>query len=546
LSHARSFARYHKAEPHLRPEQPRVRDAVPLLVSDTRATAMQRGVALGIMIFLAAAFAMAAPFYSVSLPVVPAFVPVVHAIVCVTSLIAAAFLFSQYAVQRQPAFLALAAGYLLAGLFAFFQSLAFPNAYSATGLIGATPSAAAWLFVAWRTSFPLGVVAYALIRLFRPSSEVSRSVGVAIAAVTCGTVVTACALTWTITVADAYLPMLFTDAHHESWIGPYTTIPAIALSLTAILLLSRRRHTTLDLWLAVTLIVALPDIVVPVSRYALGFYLARSYELISSSAVLIALLTESSILYARLASARTLQVHGEAERLSTLETATAAIAHELRQPLSAIRIHSEVGVTLLDRPVPPLGEISAILRDIGKDAHRAGDVIERIREGLRQQELWMEALDINALVSDAVKLLSENATSRHVTVGTTLSSAHPYVAGDRTQLTQLLLNLMTNGMDAMETVPDAERRLAVLVAKRGEMVEISVEDRGCGINPESMPRIFEPFFTTRREGMGLGLSISRSIVVAHQGRLWAESDGNRGAVFHVSMRVWDGGGVTPA
>src|SRR5690242_7334471 len=107
--------------------------------------------------------------------------------------------------------------------------------------------------------------------------------------------------------ADPYLPVLFTDAHRESWIAPYTTVPAISLSLVAILLLTGARRTTLDLWLVVTLVVALPDIVVPVTRYALGFYLARGCELISSCAVLIALLTESSILYARLAAAKTLQ-----------------------------------------------------------------------------------------------------------------------------------------------------------------------------------------------------------------------------------------------
>jgi signal transduction histidine kinase len=541
LSLTRSFARYRKAAPQFGAAQPGVWDAVPLLVSDSLATPMQRRVALGIMTFLGAVFVMAAPFYSVGLPVVPAFVPVVHAVVFVTCLIAGAFLLSQYAVQRQPAFLALAAGYLLAGLFAFFQSLAFPNAYSASGLMGATPSAAAWLFLAWRTSFPLGIVAYALIRRSVPPHTVNHSTGVAIAAVTGGTVIAASALTWIITVAAAHLPVLFTDAHHETWIGPFTTIPAIALSLAAIFLLLRGQRTTLHLWLVVTLVAALPDIVVPVSRYALGFYLARSCELISSSAVLIALLTESSILYSRLASARILQVHGEASRLSSLETATAAIAHELRQPLSAIQLHAHTGATLINRPVPILGEIGTIFRDIDKDAHRAGDVLERIREGLRQQELWMEPIDINALVSDAVKLVSEDATGRQVTVVTGVSSERPYVTGDRTQLTQLLLNLMTNGMDAMEAVPAAERRLAVLVAKRGEMVEISVEDRGCGIKPESMPRIFDPFFTTRREGMGLGLSISQSIVDAHHGRLWAESDGTRGAVFRVSLPVWHGG-----
>jgi signal transduction histidine kinase len=518
---------------------------LPILVSDTPPTATQRNVAWGILFFLGAAFALAVPFYSVQLAVVSAFVPVVHAIVCITGLIAATFLFSQYAVQRQPAFLVLASFYLLAGLFAFFQSLAFPNAYSATGLIGATPSAAAWLFLAWRTSFPLGIVAYALIRHRAAANRSKRPASVTIAVTIGCTVLTACAVTWIMTIAEPHLPEVFTDAYHESPLAPYMMVPAIALSLAAILLLSTGRRTTLNLWLVVTLIAALPDIVVPVSRYALGFYLARGCELISSCAVLIALLTESSALYARLVSARTLQAHGETERLSTLETATAVIAHELRQPLSAIRLHAQACATLLGGPAPNLGEISAILADIDKDAGRAGEVIDRIRGSLRQQELSMEPLDINAIASGAVKLMSDDTAAQLVTVATNLSQERPYAVGDRTQVTQVLLNLMTNGMDAMAATPAAERRLTLEIAKQGSMVVVSVKDRGCGISPDSMTRIFDPFFTTRREGMGLGLAISQSIILAHKRNLWAEN-GESGAVFRFSLPAWEAGEVAEA
>jgi signal transduction histidine kinase len=310
------------------------------------------------------------------------------------------------------------------------------------------------------------------------------------------------------------------------------------LSLAAILLLVTGRRTTLDLWLVVTVIAALPDIVVPVSRYALGFYLARGCELISSCAVLIALLTESSILYARLASARTLQMHGEVERIGSLETVTAAIAHELRQPLSAIRLHAQACAMLLKDPAPAIADVGAILGDIDKDAGRASDVIDRIRESVRQQDLNMEVLDINALVSDAVKLAADDATAHSVAVATDLSQERPYASGDRTQIMQVLLNLTANAMEAMETVPAAERRLTFRVAKVDQAVVVSVKDRGCGINPESLPRIFDPFFTTRREGMGLGLSISQSIILAHKGTLWAENNQDCGAVFHFSLPVW--------
>ena len=323
------------------------------------------------------------------------------------------------------------------------------------------------------------------------------------------------------------------------------TIPAIVLSIAAIVLLLTRRRTTLDLWLIVTLIAALPDVIVPVPRFALGFYVARGYELISGSAVLIALLTEASTLYARLASAKALQAHGETERLASVEAATAAIAHELRQPLSAIRIHATTGARLLHVPDPALTDIEDILNGIEKDACRAGDVIDRVRSVVRRQKLSMDALDINAVVSDVVRLVSEDATARRVNIVVSLASECPRVAGDRTQITEVLLNLIVNGMVAMEAVPPAQRQLTLRTATHEGSVVITVSDRGCGISQEAMPHLFEPFFTTRSGGMGLGLSISRSIVLAHQGNMWAQNDTSHGAIFHFSLPTWQGEPVEP-
>jgi len=518
-------------------------DAPAILVSDAAPGQAEQRVALGIVVLLCLVFAAAMPFYAVDLAIVPAFVPVVHAIVCVTGLIAAAFLFSQYAVQPQPAFLVLAGGYMLAGLFAFFQSLAFPNAYSAAGLLGGGPSTAAWLFVMWRTSFPLGIIAYALTRRPATTSIVDAPAALPIALTVAGVVVAACGLTWLIPAFEQHLPDLFTDATHEAPHVHAVMIPAIVLSITAAALLLARRRTTLDLWLIVTLIAALPDIIVPVSRFALGFYVARSYEVISSCAILIALLTEAATLYSRLANLRALQAHGDAERLSSVEAATAAIAHELRQPLSAIGTHAHAGALLLKAPDPSLAELAEILEDIRTDARRAGDVIERIRNVVSQKKLNLEALDINAVVSDVVRMVSEDASARHVDIVPRLSGECPRVAGDRTQITEVLLNLVGNGMEAMESVPAAQRQLTVQTAKQDAMVVVTVSDRGPGIGKEAMARLFEPFYTTRSGGMGLGLSIARSFVLAHQGRLWAENGADGGAVFHFSLPVWQPTGV---
>jgi signal transduction histidine kinase len=342
-------------------------------------------------------------------------------------------------------------------------------------------------------------------------------------------------------IVEHNLPVLFADATHEAPYVHFVTIPAIALSVAAVALLLARPPTTLDLWLIVTLIAGLPDVVVPVSRFALGFYVARSYELVSSCAVLIALLTEASTLYARLAGVKALQAHREAERLSSVEAATGAIAHELRQPLSAIRLNASAGARLVHLPNPAATDLAEILDAIEADACRASDVIDRIRRIVRQQKLNLDALDINTVVSDVVKLVSEDATARRVEILTSLSGECPRVAGDRTQIIQVLLNLVANGMDAMEAVPPALRQLTLRTAEREGTVVITVSDLGCGISEEAMPRLFEPFFTTRTEGTGLGLSIAHSIVVAHQGRIWAENNPKSGAAFHFSLPTYRSG-----
>jgi two-component system sensor kinase FixL len=184
-----------------------------------------------------------------------------------------------------------------------------------------------------------------------------------------------------------------------------------------------------------------------------------------------------------------------------------------------------------------LKEVGEVLGDIEKDACRADDVIDRIRESVRRQKPRLEDLDINAIVAGAVKLVSDDARARLVRITTNLADEHPRAAGDRTQITQVLLNLIANGMEAMKAVRPVDRRLILNVTTRDGEVLIAVSDRGCGIGREDMQRIFDPFFTTRRDGMGLGLPVSESIVVAHKGRLWVENNADGGATFYVLLPV---------
>ena len=226
------------------------------------------------------------------------------------------------------------------------------------------------------------------------------------------------------------------------------------------------------------------------------------------------------------------------QRLAVMGELTAMIAHEVNQPLGAILSNADAAELLLESSKPPLDEIRKILADIRKNDLRADESIRRIRALLRKREMQMEPLDLNETVSDALRLMAGDALRRRVQIGREFAPGLPLVFGDRACLQQVLLNLIFNGMDAMNETPEPARRLMVRTRAREDGdVEVAVADCGRGIVPERIPRLFDSFFTTKKEGMGLGLSIARSIMEVHQGRIWAENNAGEGATFHFTVRT---------
>jgi len=227
------------------------------------------------------------------------------------------------------------------------------------------------------------------------------------------------------------------------------------------------------------------------------------------------------------------------QRLASIGELSGAIAHEVRQPLNAIMLHAETLEKLLQSPNPPLGELEEIAGDIEKDAHRADDVIDRIRGFVRRRDPIMTVLDVNAMVTEVARMVSDEAHKRRVEIALAPAQGVLRVAGDHTQIVQVLLNLVLNGMESVESADAGQRRLTLGSERRDGFVVLSVADRGRGISPEAMPQLFESFFTTRSDGMGLGLSIAKSIVDAHSGRIWAENNAEGGATFYVSLPLMD-------
>jgi signal transduction histidine kinase len=227
-------------------------------------------------------------------------------------------------------------------------------------------------------------------------------------------------------------------------------------------------------------------------------------------------------------------------RVSTLGQLASALTHELNQPLGAILRNAEAAEIFLQRDQPNLEEIRAILADIRRDDRRAGDVIDRMKTLFKRRNLVSSRLDLRNLVEDTVALARADAEARQMQITVQVPPQLPAVYGDRVHLQQVLLNLILNGMDAMNATPKLERRLTVRASetKDGSLL-VAVSDCGTGIALEEIVRIFEPFFTTKPDGMGMGLAISRTIIQAHGGEIRAANNALGGATFAFTLPRMD-------
>jgi two-component system, LuxR family, sensor kinase FixL len=228
-----------------------------------------------------------------------------------------------------------------------------------------------------------------------------------------------------------------------------------------------------------------------------------------------------------------------ASRFSLLGELAASISHEINQPLTAILADTGAGLRLLNARTDgdTTGEVREILSAVHDQARLASDVIERLRASAGNRLVARQVLDPNDAIRDVLRLAAGELRRRGVTFSLDLAPGLPAITADRVSLQQVMLNLLLNGMDAMDHLPPTERRLMVRTSLQRDTIEISVSDNGRGIPTDSQPRLFEPFYTTRQNGLGLGLSIARTIVESHDGRIWAEDGGGRGATLHVSLPI---------
>ena len=225
-----------------------------------------------------------------------------------------------------------------------------------------------------------------------------------------------------------------------------------------------------------------------------------------------------------------------ANRVATMGQLTASIAHEIKQPIATARNNARAALNFLDKSPPDVAEVREALSCIVNDADRASDVVDRIGSLIKKAPARKEVVDLNAAILEVTALTRGEAVKTGVTVGTELAGELPRIQCDRVQLQQVMLNLIVNAIQSMSGVEDGNRELQIsTVSIEPEGVCVAVRDTGHGLRSESLPRLFEPFYTTKPDGMGMGLSICRSIIEAHGGRLWATGCEPRGALFQFTI-----------
>jgi signal transduction histidine kinase len=435
------------------------------------------------------------------------------------------------------------------------HAFAFPGAFSPSGLFGSGLQSAVWLYWLWHSGLPLAIIGYALVK-DTDHSVSARSTRLAVISSVFATIALVIGIFWFVTQHHDVLPVTFVDVRPLSLFRRIVGgLVILVLGGIALYFLWARRRTLLDEWLMVALSALLIEValasVLSGDRYTVSWYAGRFYQLVTATVVMAVLLVEMTTLYADVARSnmllqrervlleRAVQAqHREREaRLMTGDAVTASIAHELRQPLTAMVTTADAGLRFLDRSVPNVDRAKEAFKRIVGDGHRAGAVIGTIRANFKSEVGETTAFRPEDLIRESLALVHGDLQRHGIRVRFDPNMPLPEVRGNRVQLQQVLLNLITNAVEAMTAREEPKILSVESELREADRVVISVADTGMGIGSEDIDRIFNPLFTTKSDGMGMGLAICRAIIEAHEGRLWFSPNSPRGAVFQFTVRV---------
>ena len=511
------------------------------ILSSLPPSGAQKRLAIALVLgILAIYFIAVGPLSDIPPYPIAAFIPSYTTAMFVTNALTAILLFAQFSILRGRAILVIASGYLFTAFILIPWIVTFPGVFESTSWIGGMQSTV-WLYVFWHAGFAMFVIGYALLKDADPGKQfwhgsVRAQIALSVAITTAGVLV----VTFICTADEALLPHVMLDSLHFGPLWPIAGAPVVLLSTCALIALWRRRRSMLDLWLMVVMCLFLIDQLnyyFNSARFTLGWYAIRISGVIAGSLVLICLLYEISYVYATLLAAILAQRREREARLMTGDTVAAAIAHEVKQPLTAMVTSADAGFRFLDRSTPNLDRAKEAFKRVVADGHRAGAMVESIRANFRNDERTKTSLDVNELIRDALALEHGDLQKHRILVRAEPNEQLPEVLGSQVQMQQVLLNLITNAIEAMAGTDEPRVLCVKAEAHEGHSVMVSVLDTGIGVSPQDTDRIFNTLFTTKPDGMGMGLSICRAIIEAHNGRLWFSPNTPRGAVFQFTLHA---------
>jgi signal transduction histidine kinase len=499
--------------------------------------------ALGWVVLLLLGSAVLIPLAAEPLPKYEGFIPALDAIISVTDLITACLLLVHFSITRLGSLRALACGYLFSAAIVIAHGITFPGVISPAG-IGGSSHTNFRIYLLWHLGLPVASIAYIWLRgkdkakaSAHPRTEILATFGVTVvlAAVSC--------VAWL-----ALLPPVDPVA------GRWLTAITMSICAVAIAVLWSFRRSALDQWLMIVALAMIIELAMTAligglgplrSTYTLGFYTGRLFSLVTSTVVLIALLAETSRLYADVARANTLAraLKAEAElvhanRIASLGQLAASIVHEVNQPIAATLLNAEIAVRWLSRQPPDLEKTKQSLDRIISDSRRGADIVSRIRDFSRKATGQTERLGINGVVLEIMALTRVAMSENDISLRTQLSEELPHILGDRVQLQQVILNLTMNAIEAMSEAAEGPRELLISTSKADAVgLLVTVSDTGPGLPQADPQSLFEAFYTTKPSGLGMGLSICRAIIQNHGGQLWAEPNEHRGAVFSMILPI---------
>jgi signal transduction histidine kinase len=514
-------------------------DGQKMLLSGIPATYRQRLSASITAVAILIAFGVVIPFASIPLRHLSDFASSTETAIIIIDLFTSVLLFSQVQIDRSLGLLVLASGYLFAALVAIPHALSFPQYFSPSGIIDSGFQDTASLFLIWQGGFSLALLAYVWLKDKRlgKTSQIAAIYGSAAIVI-----VLVCAIVWMVTAGHRFLPHFYHDQVNPARLFRYAATSALLITALALVLLWARRRTALDQWLIVVCcaVCAQQAFAGPVraTRYSAGFYAGHTFLLIASGILLIVLITEITQLYGRVARSNAMLQRERNNKLMTLEAMVRSIAHEVKQPLTAISMNSEAAMAIIEQSPPDIEEVRSALNAIVDDSHRASGIFDNIRSLFRKSQKSNEVIDVNDLVLRVLGVLKRELKDNRITSRTELAPNLPPVVGHEGQLQEVIINLVQNAIDAMASTPDGQRVLRIATKHHGnDEIAVSVSDSGHGIDPSKIKAIFESFMTTKEDGMGLGLAISRAIIERHEGELSASAVANGGALLRFTLPI---------